>query len=82
MKLKENFDNAILDKLIDTNEKVDISYKAPDNKEESKTSNITPVLEMVRCHYLKYHQYYNHRILQLHIPSIHHQFIVLRQSLG
>lgn len=46
LKLKEDFDNAILDKLIDTNEKVDISYKDPDNKEESKTSDITPVLKL------------------------------------
>lgn len=46
LKLKEDFDDAILDKLIDTNEKVDISYKDPDNKEESKTSDITPVLKL------------------------------------
>ena len=46
LKLKENFDSSIVNKLLDTNEKVDITYDDfnGDNKEE--TSDVTPVLRL------------------------------------
>ncbi len=46
LKLKEDFSTEIVDKILDTNEKVDITYKDFDNVEQSKTSNITPKLKL------------------------------------
>ena len=46
LKLKEDFSTEIVDKILDTNEKVDITYKDSDNVEQSKTSNITPKLKL------------------------------------
>lgn len=46
LKLKENFDSAIVGKLLDTNVKVDVTYKDLEDKEQSKTSNITPTLKL------------------------------------
>ena len=46
LKLKEDFDSSIVDKLLDTNEKVDITYKDFNNKDQSQTSDVTPVLRL------------------------------------
>ena len=46
LKLKENFDTNIIDKILDTNEKVDISYKDPDGNDNDKTSDVTPKLKL------------------------------------
>lgn len=46
LKLKENFDNNIIDKILNTNEKVDITFKDFDNADQSKTSDISPKLKL------------------------------------
>ncbi len=46
LKLKENFDSSIVDKILDTNEKVDITYNDFDGVEQSKTSDVTPKLRL------------------------------------
>lgn len=46
LKLKENFDSSIVDKILNTNEKVDISYTDFDNAKQEKTSNVTPKLKL------------------------------------
>ena len=46
LKLKENFDSKIVDKILDTNEKVDITYNDFDGIEQSKTSDVTPKLRL------------------------------------
>ena len=46
LKLKEDFDSNIVDKLIDTNEKVDITYTDFNNEPQEKTSDVTPVLRL------------------------------------
>ena len=46
LKLKEDFDSSIVNKLLDTNEKVDITYKDFNNKDQSQTSDVTPVLRL------------------------------------
>ena len=46
LKLKENFDSNIVDKLLDTNEKVDITYTDFNNEPQEKTSDVTPVLKL------------------------------------
>ena len=46
LKLKENFDANIVDKILNTNQKVDISYTDFDNKTENKTSDVSPKLKL------------------------------------
>ncbi len=46
LKLKEDFDSSIVDKILDTNEKVDITYNDFDGAEQSKTSDVTPKLRL------------------------------------
>ena len=46
LKLRENFDSSIVDKILDTNEKVDITYNDFDGVEQSKTSDVTPKLRL------------------------------------
>lgn len=46
LKLKENFDSSIVGKILDTNEKVDITYNDFDGTEQSKTSDVTPKLKL------------------------------------
>ena len=46
LKLKENFDSAIVNKILNTNEKVDTTYTDFDNKSQSKTSNVSPKLKL------------------------------------
>lgn len=44
LKLKENFDSSIIDKVLNTNEKVDVDYTDFDDEEQSKTSDVSPKL--------------------------------------
>lgn len=46
LKLKENFSSDIVGKILDTNEKVDISYLDFDDTEQVKTSDVTPKLKL------------------------------------
>ena len=46
LKLKEDFDSSIVGKILDTNEKVDITYNDFDGVEQSKTSDVTPKLRL------------------------------------
>ncbi len=46
LKLKENFDSSIVGKILDTNEKVDITYTDFDGNPVSDTSNVTPKLRL------------------------------------
>ena len=46
LKLKEDFDSSIVNKLLDTNEKVDITYKDFNDEEHEETSDVTPVLRL------------------------------------
>lgn len=46
LKLKEDFDSSIVDKILDTNEKVDISYTDPDGNPQNQTSDVTPQLKL------------------------------------
>lgn len=46
LKLKEDFDSSIVDKILDTNEKVNITYNDFDGVEQSKTSDVTPKLRL------------------------------------
>lgn len=47
LKLKENFDSAIVDKILNTNKKVDITFNDFDNVKQDKTSDVTPKLKLV-----------------------------------
>lgn len=44
LRLKENFDSGIVGDILDTNEKVEITYNDYDNVGQSKTSDVTPKL--------------------------------------
>lgn len=44
LKLKENFNSAIINKVLNTNQKVDIDYTDFDDKKQTKTSDISPKL--------------------------------------
>ena len=46
LKLKENFNISIIDKILNTNKKVDISYTDFDNKDQTKTSDVSPKLKL------------------------------------
>lgn len=46
LKLKENFSSSIVDKILDTNEKVDITYTDFNDEEQAKTSDVTPKLKL------------------------------------
>ena len=46
LKLKEDFDSQIVGQILDTNEKVDITYTNFDGEPVSDTSNITPKLKL------------------------------------
>lgn len=47
LKLKENFDSAIVNKVLNTNQKVDVDYTDFDDKKQTKTSDISPKLLLV-----------------------------------
>lgn len=46
LKLKENFDSTIVDKILNTNEKVDINYTDSNGSTQAKTSDISPKLKL------------------------------------
>lgn len=46
LKLKENFDSSIVDKLLNTNQKVDITYIDFNEEQQSETSNISPKIKL------------------------------------
>ncbi len=46
--LKDNYDSSIVNKILDTNEKVDITYKDFDETDKNKTSDETPKVRIVR----------------------------------
>ncbi len=46
LKLKENFDSAIVDKILNTNQKVDIDYIDLDDVKQAKTSDISPKIKL------------------------------------
>ncbi len=46
LKLKNNFDEKIIEKILNTNQKVDINYTDFDNTEKTKSSDITPKLKL------------------------------------
>ena len=45
--LNNEFDEIIINKILDTNEKVDIGYKDVDGENKSKTSDVTPKIKLV-----------------------------------
>lgn len=45
--LKDEFDESIIGKILDTNEKVDITYKDFDGTDKSKTSDVTPKIKLI-----------------------------------
>lgn len=47
LKLKEDFDSSIVDKILNTNQKVDIEYTDFDNNIQTKTSDISPKIKLV-----------------------------------
>ncbi len=46
LKLKENYDSSIVNKILNTNQKVDITYTDITDKKQAKTSDITPKLKL------------------------------------
>lgn len=46
LKLKENFDSSIVGKILNTNEKVDLTYTDYNNQKQDKTSDVTPKLKL------------------------------------
>lgn len=46
LKLKENFDNSIVDKILNTNQKVDLDYTDFDDSKQTKTSDISPKVKL------------------------------------
>ena len=46
LKLKEDFDSEIVDKLLDTNDKVDITYTDFNGENKDNSSDVTPVLKL------------------------------------
>lgn len=46
LSLKENFDSSIVGEILDTNERVDISYTDVNNNPASDTSDVTPKLRL------------------------------------
>ncbi len=46
LKLKENFNSNIVNKILNTNQKVDLSYTDFDSNNQNKTSDISPKLKL------------------------------------
>lgn len=46
LKLKENFDSSIVDKILNTNQKVDLNYTSFDDSKQTKTSDISPKIKL------------------------------------
>ena len=47
LKLNENYDSNIVDKILNTNSKLDLTYTDFSNKTDTKTSDITPKVKLV-----------------------------------
>ena len=45
--MKENFDSSIVGKILNTNEKVDLTYTDYNDSTTTKTSDVTPKLKLV-----------------------------------
>lgn len=46
LKLKENFDSSIINKVLNTNQKVDIDYTDLNGKKQTKTSDVSPKIKL------------------------------------
>lgn len=46
LKLKEKYDENIINKVLNTNSKLDLTYTDSSNKTDTKTSNITPKIKL------------------------------------
>ncbi len=46
LKLKENFDNNIVNKILNTNQKVDITYTDFNDNQQAKTSDVSPKIKL------------------------------------
>ena len=46
--LKDSFDETIIDKILNTNQKVDINYKDFDGKTQTKTSDVRPKIKLTK----------------------------------
>ena len=46
LKLKDKYDSSIVDKILDTNEKVDITYTDANGEPQEKTSDVTPKVKI------------------------------------
>ena len=46
--LKDSFDETIIDKILNTNQKVDINYKDFDGKTQTKTSDVSPKIKLTK----------------------------------
>ena len=47
LKLKENYDESIVNKVLDTNKKLDLTYTDYSNTTDTKTSDITPKVKLI-----------------------------------
>lgn len=48
LKLKDEFSEEIIDKILDTNEKVDVTYDDYDGNNQNKTSDVTPKIKLIK----------------------------------
>lgn len=48
LKLKDEFDEKIIDQILNTNEKVDITYKDFDGTSKEQTSDVTPKIRLTK----------------------------------
>lgn len=48
LKLKDEFSEEIIDKILDTNEKVDVTYDDYDGNNKNKTSDVTPKIKLIK----------------------------------
>ena len=46
LKLKTNYDSNIINKVLNTNSKLDVTYTDSDNKTDTKSTNITPKVKL------------------------------------
>lgn len=46
LKLKDEFDEKIIGEVLNTNQKVDINFKDPDGKDQTKTTDMTPTIKL------------------------------------
>lgn len=48
LKLKDEFSEEIIDKILDTNKKVDVTYDDYDGNKQNKTSDVTPKIKLIK----------------------------------